>query len=118
MRALVLLLLAGLLVPVAGCFQCQPQLDVRHCADRTDTCDPAATGSVQADWDPALSARFPDLAHLIATLRPGLHGHADWTTAEADELWAQYGVPAGDGVHRQVFLSDGGELFRVRVLPC
>lgn len=109
------LLLAGLLVPVSGCFTCTPQLDVRHCRDTTGGC--ALEGQVVVDWNPELRDLFPDIDHFLATLAVGDHGHADWTQAQADTLWSFYHVDA-DAPDKQVFLRHDGGVFRIRVLAC
>lgn len=113
---LLLVLCALLVVPVSGCFQCVPQLDVRNCAERIAGCDP--TGSAQVEWNPDLADLWPDVARLVGSVPPGMHAHADWTTQQAEAFWTFYQVPPGDGVHRQVFLTHGDGLFRVRVIPC
>ena len=116
MRAVVVLFALALSAPLAGCFQCEPQLDVRDCTRRIAGCDPGA-GRVVA-WNPELDGLWPDVARLIETVEPDMHGHVDWTPEQAEAFWAFYQVPPGDGVHRQLFLSHEDELFRVRVLPC
>ena len=121
MRPVAAALLLGLLVPVSGCFTCQPQLDVHHCRDATGRCDPAATPPIE--WNPDLAGLFPDVARLIDEVEVGGHGHADWTEAQADAFWAFYHVDP-DAPDKQVLLSVGnataGEarLVQVRVLAC
>lgn len=112
MRAL--LLLVGLLVPVSGCFTCDPQLDVRHCPAPTGTCDPG--GHVVA-WNPDLQDLFPDVHHAVTTLADGDHAHTSWTPEQAAAFWSFYHVEA-NAPDKQVFLDHDDRLFRVRVLAC
>lgn len=121
MRLALTLLLAALVVPVSGCFTCQPQLDVHRCRDATGRCDPAVTTPIE--WNPDLAPLFPDVARLLGDVGTGKHGHADWTEEQADAFWEFYHVdPDADG--KQVLLSHGNattggpQLFQVRVLEC
>lgn len=123
MRLLVALALAGLLVPVSGCFTCQPQLDVHRCRDTTGRCVAAADGTnPPVQWSADLQGVFPDLDRLMASTPPGKHGHAAWSAADADGFWAFFQVP--DGPERSVFLQTNATgvppdaLFQVRVLAC
>ena len=109
-----LLLLVGLLVPVSGCFTCAPQLDIRHCPQPTGTCDPSGQ---EIAWNPDLQDLFPDLHCFVMSLADGDHGHAQWTTAQAEAFWRFYHVDT-EAPNKQVFLQAEGELFRVRVLAC
>lgn len=114
MRAAVLLATLSA-VAAAGCLQCQDQLDVHQCRGETGRCDTA--GEVVAQWDPELSALWPDLGRLIGSTGRGEHGHADWTPEQAAAFWAFWHVPA-DRPDKQVFLRHEGGLYHVRVLAC
>lgn len=116
MRLVLLAFVLAVSAPLAGCLQCEMQLDVRDCTARVAGCDPGAGRVVE--WNPELAGLWPDVARLIETVGPGMHAHADWTPEQAEAFWTFYQVPEGDGVHRELFLSHGDGLFRVRVLPC
>lgn len=117
MRALVLVALAAAMsAPLSGCLSCEPSLDVRRCRPGSETCAPSPADRV-ADWNPELASLFPDVARLMGEVAEGKHAHTDWTPGQQEAFWAFWGVP-DDAAHKQVFLRDGGELFRVRVLDC
>lgn len=110
-----LLAIGLLLLPLAGCTSCSPTLDVRHCPQAVGGCDP---GDAQViEWSPDLQGLFPDVHRLVTTLADGEHGHARWSQAETDAFWRFNQVDPGTQ-DKQVFLSQDGDLFRVRVLAC
>lgn len=101
---------------LAGCLDCQPQLDVRHCAPDSERCRPGE-GDRVLDWDPELAGVFPDVARLLGEVGEGHHAHVAWTPEQEAGFWAFWGVPAEEPAKELFFRHDGG-LFRVRVLGC
>ena len=110
------LLVLALAAPLAGCLECEPKLDVRHCATESAGCAPRPQDKV-ADWNPDLSATFPDVARANGETPPGEHAHPDWTETQERAWWEFWGVPL-DQPEKQIFLRHDGEMFRVRVLEC
>lgn len=108
-------LAVALVVPLAGCFTCSPTLDVRHCREADPRCTPGDADVVA--WNPDLAGLFPDVHRFVTSLAVGEHGHATWSTMQADEFWRFHHVDPSS-TNKEVWLSHAGALFRVRVLDC
>lgn len=116
MRAAPALLLLALALPLAGCMECKPQLDVRLCGPGSDLCAPGE-GDRVADWNPELASVFPDVARLMDEVPVGKHRHAEWTTEQEQAFWRFWDIDPAEA-EKEVFLRHEGGLFRVRVLGC
>jgi hypothetical protein len=115
LAALLLALLAGS-VATAGCTDCRPQLDVRHCLPGSEGCAPRSDGLV-VDWNETHAARWPEVDALIRGTRVGDHSHAVVTRAEERAFWEYWGIDP-EASQKEVFARHDGGLYRLRVLSC
>lgn len=100
------------LVFLAGCLDCQPLLEVRHCLERQ--CDPSPD-AVEVAWTEEDAQTWPDVDRLMDRTELGEHEHRKWTHEREQAFWQQYGVT---GDRRELIAEKDDELYRVRVLTC
>ncbi len=109
MKAIALAALAALLL--AGCAQCVPMLEVRHCMDACA----ASPDAVMVDWTQADAEMWPAFHALIVKAELGEHEHAKWTSASEKAFWEHYDVT---GDMKELHVLYDGESYRLKVLTC
>ncbi len=102
-----------LLTPLlAGCFGCEPLLEVRHCLD---TQCAGSSDAVRLNWTQELADQWPELDAFFGHVELGEHEHKHWTRDKEQALWAAFGV---EGDEPELIIQHGEDRYRVRVLTC
>ncbi len=100
-----------MLLLLAGCLECEPLMEVRHCLDDCAASDDA----VFAEWTQEDAEMWPAFHALIIKAELGEHEHAKWTSEQEHAFWAHYNVT---GDRKELHVTFEGESYRLKVLSC